>query len=198
MSFYPSSPSQTLSRSKSSTRPAFWASLFPVSSNLSWASHVKDITTRATKKLWVLVRFKSLGGTTQQLLTVYITRIRSTLEFASPVFHSGLTRDQSEQIELIQKKSLAIILASSYSTYEDALAQSRLERLDKRREHICLSFAQKCAKSSKHQYMFPPNPTLRANSRNPKPYREFNCNTSRYYNSPVPYLARLLNRAPTS
>ena len=76
-------------------------------SNLSWASHVKDITTRATKKLWVLVRFKSLGGSTQQLLTVYITRIRSTLEFASPVFHSGLTRDQSEQIELIQKKSLA-------------------------------------------------------------------------------------------
>ena len=35
-----------------------------ISSNLSWASHVNDITMRATKKLWVLIRFRSLGGTT--------------------------------------------------------------------------------------------------------------------------------------
>ena len=166
-----------------------------ISSNLSWASHVNDITTRATKKLWVLVRFKSLGGTTQQLLIIYVTRIRSTLEFASPVFHSGLTKEQSHQIELVQKKSLAIILANRYSTYEDALAESGLERLDKRREKLCLSFAQKCTKSTKHQSMFPQNPTLRVNTRNPKPYKEYNCNTSRYYNSPLPYLARLLNRS---
>ena len=159
----------------------------------SWASHVNDITARATKKLWVLVRFKSLGGSIQQLITVYLTRIRSTLEFACPVFHSGLTKDQSGQIELVQKKALAIILAQNYSNYEEALVSAKLGRLDKRREKICLSFAQKCTKSSKHQSMFPRNPNMRANSRNPKPYKEFNCNTSRYFNSPVPYLARLPN-----
>ena len=101
-------------------------------------------------------------------------------------------------VESIQKKALAIILASSYSTYEEALEESKLERLDIRREKICLSFAQKCIKSSKHQPMFPRNPNMRVNSRNPKPYKEFNCNTSRYFNSPVPYLARLLNKRSTA
>ena len=33
-----------------------------ITSNLSWQAHVDDITKRATAKLWVLERFKSLGG----------------------------------------------------------------------------------------------------------------------------------------
>ena len=76
-----------------------------ITSNLSWTAHVDDITKRATQKLWVLIRFKSLGGTSDQLTTVYQTRVRSTLEFAAPVFHSGLTKDQSRQIESVQKKA---------------------------------------------------------------------------------------------
>ena len=57
--------------------------------NLSWSSHVNDITRRATQKLWVMIRFKSMGSTTEQLTTVYQTRVRSTLEFSAPVFHGG-------------------------------------------------------------------------------------------------------------
>ena len=76
-----------------------------ITSNLSWAAHVDDMTKRATQKLWVLLRFKALGGTTDQLVTVYQTRVRSTLEFAAPVFHSGLTQEQSRQIEMVKKKA---------------------------------------------------------------------------------------------
>ena len=54
-----------------------------ITSNLSWSSHVDDISKRATQKLRVLIRFKSLGGTTDQLKTVYQTRVRSTLEYRS-------------------------------------------------------------------------------------------------------------------
>ena len=81
-----------------------------LTSNLSWADHVDDICQRATQKLWVLIRFKSLGGSQDQMLKVFQTRVRSTLEFAAPVFHSGLTKDQSRQIEMVQKKAFAIIL----------------------------------------------------------------------------------------
>ena len=81
-----------------------------ITSNLSWSRHIEDICRWATKKLWVLVRFKSLGGTRDQLLTMYHTRIRSTQEFIALVFHSGLTLDQSRQLELIQKNALVIIL----------------------------------------------------------------------------------------
>lgn len=166
-----------------------------ISSELSWSPHVNDIVSRATKKLWILVRFKSLGATTTtQLLTVYETKIRSTLEFAAPVFSSGLTKDQSSKIEMVQKKAMAIMLSYDYNNYESALLQLGLERLDKRRQDLSLRFAIKCSKSNKHKSMFPANPNLRNNMRNPKPYKEFLCNTSRYFNSPIPYLARLLNR----
>ena len=76
-----------------------------LTSNLSWSSHVTDICKRATQKLWVLIRFKSLGGTRDQLITVYQTRVRSTLEFAAPVFNSGLTKEHCREIEMVQKKS---------------------------------------------------------------------------------------------
>ena len=165
-----------------------------ISSNLSWTSHVNDITMRATKKLWVLIRFKSLGGTTEQLITVFQTRVRSTLEFAAPVFNGGLTKDQIRQIEMVQRKALVIILGSTYSCYETALEQLKLERLDTRRTQLSYNFALKCSKSAKHAHMFPPNNNYRPNMRNPKPYMEHTCKTSRYYNSPIPALARLLNK----
>ena len=56
-----------------------------LTSYLSWSKHVDNITRGATRNLWVLIRFKVLGGTTDQLL--YTTRVRSILEFAAPVFH---------------------------------------------------------------------------------------------------------------
>ena len=161
---------------------------------LTWTAHVNDITSRATGKLWVLVRFKTLGGSTDQLLKVFQTRVHSTLEFAAPVFHSGLTQDQSRQIESVQKKAFAIILGRSYNSYEMALLTLKQERLDKRRLNLSLKFALKCTMSSKHKHMFPANTNYRPNMRNPKPYLEHTCHTSRYFSSPIPSLARLLNK----
>ena len=165
-----------------------------ITSNLSWSAHVNDMTKRATQKLWVLIRFKALGGTTDQLVTVYQTRVRSTLEFAAPVFHSGLTQVQSRQIESVQKKACAVILGKDYTSYETALAGLSLERLDIRRAGICHSFALKCSVSHRHKAMFPPNPNFRPNMRHPKPFKEHLCKKSRYFSSPIPYMARTLNK----
>ena len=45
-----------------------------------------------------------------------------------------------------------------------------------------------------HRDMFPLNPNFRADMRCPQPYLEYTCHTSRFYTSPIPYLARLLNK----
>ena len=164
-----------------------------LTSNLSWSNHILDITRRATKNLWVLIRFKTLGGTIEQLSTVYQTRIRSILEFASPVFHSSLTKEQSKLIESTQKKALAIILGRNYNCYEYALSFLGLDRLDSRREKLCYNFALKCTRSVRHRSMFPLNPSFRPNMRKQKLFLEPQCKTSRYYNSSIPYMARLLN-----
>ena len=85
-------------------------------------------------------------------------------------------------------------MGKDYNSYESALSLLKLERLDTRRANLCHSFTLKSAKSSRHQSMFPLNPTYRQKIRNPKPYMEHNCNTSRYFSSPIPYLSRLLNK----
>ena len=109
------------------------------------------------------------------------------------MFHCGLTKDQSRDIEMVQKKALAIILGASYNNYESALNELHLERLDTRRTELSYNFTVKCTMSTKHCSMFPKNINLRDNSRCTKPYKEYTCKSSRYYNSPIPYLSRLLN-----
>ena len=95
---------------------------------------------------------------------------------------------------MVQKKACAIILGRSYATYECALSNLDLKRLDSRRTTLSLNFAKKCAKSHQHKSMFPLNPHFRPNLRNPKPFLEPKCNTSRYSKSSIPFLARLLNK----
>ena len=90
----------------------------------------------------------------KQLIDVYQLRIRTILELRAPVFHSGLTKQHSEKIEKVQKKAFIIILGSEYVNYDTALEILMQERLDQRREQICLNFARKCVKSERHAHMF--------------------------------------------
>ena len=78
---------------------------------------------------------------------------------ASTVFHSGLTKDQSRQIEMVQKKALAKNLANSYT------------RLDSMRNKLCYNFTVKCAKSHKHKSMFLLSLNPRPNMKRPKTTR---------------------------
>ena len=167
-----------------------------LASNLSWWPHINDITRRATKKLWVLVRFKSLGGSKDQLVQIYLTRVRSTLEFAAPVFHPGMTHEQSMQVERVQKKDFAIILGNRYLNYESALSELNLERLDERRLTLSYNFAVKRTKSTRHSYILPTNPNYRPHRRSSKLYLEALCNTARHFNSSVPFISRLLKKVP--
>ena len=139
-----------------------------LSSDLSWTPHIQDIATRATKKLWPLIRFKALGGSREQLVTIYQQRVRSILEFAAPVFHSGLSKEHSRQLEMVQKKAFAIILGNGYGNYENALVTLSQERLSTRRETLTLNFAKKCASLAKHSHIFPLNQGVRQNGRKMK------------------------------
>ena len=110
------------------------------------------------------------------------------------MFHGALTQEQGRQLEMVQKKAFAVILGTAYVSYESALLVLEQERLDVRRLELSYKFASKCTKSPRHSSMFPPNPNYRPNMRQPKPYMEHLCHTSRYFHSPIPFLARLLNK----
>ena len=52
---------------------------------------------------------------------VYTKEVRSILELAVPVWHSGLTKTQSKDIERIQRISFQIILGPKYNSYTQDL-----------------------------------------------------------------------------
>ena len=164
-----------------------------VDSTLSWGPHVDYTVKNASKKLWLLIRFKNLGATQDQLLTLYQLKIRCLAEFAAPAFHGALTQQQSNDLEMLQKKAFAIILGSGYKSYRNALLKLSQETLFSRRLQLCKSFAIKCTKNPRHADLFSPNPRY-TNLRNKKKFLEPKCSTSRYYKSAVPYLTRLLNK----
>ena len=76
--------------------------------SLSWQNNTDYICQKARQKLWILRRMTKLGLKTETLLDVYAKEVRSILELAVPVWHSGLTKKQSLDIERIQKISFRL------------------------------------------------------------------------------------------
>ena len=162
-----------------------------LSENLSWSKNTQYICDKARQKLWILRRMLQYNMKTETMFDVYTKEVRSILELAVPVWHSGLTRRQSSDIERIQKISFKIILGQDYKSYDQACQMLATHTLEERRTKLCLKFALKNLKSensffSKLQH--PMNTRGKSNL-----VQEFKCRTERFKNSSLPYLARALN-----
>ena len=143
--------------------------------------------------MWLLLRFRDMGASRQHLLTLWQQKGRSLLEFASPVFFSRLTKEQSKAIEDCQRKAFSIILGPNFKSYEKALVTLEQERLSDRRLAAAVKFGEKCTKNPKHSDMFPRNQPGRDLRTERVPYKEYFCRTDRFYNSSIPAITRLLN-----
>ena len=113
--------------------------------------------------------------------------------FGAVCFHSSLTIQQSQLLELQQRRSLVIILGSQYRNYDYARTLTNLPRLDNLRQEACLNWALKARSNPKHSHLFPLSPS-NVNTRNRKKYAEYFCRSAKYYNSAVPSMARALNK----
>ena len=119
-----------------------------VRSDLSWKSNTAMMCKKAYARLWLLRRLKPLGATDDELLDVYDKQIRCIVEYASPVWTSGLTQAEEHQIERVQKAAFAIILEKRYTTYSSVLQLLNRKTLKQRRFELNLRFAKKCWKLS--------------------------------------------------
>ena len=128
----------------------------------------------------------------------YCKEVRSIFEFGVPVWHSGITSKMTERIERIQKICINIILCDTEwnISYFVGCTLLNLEPLFYRRLDLCTKFIQKASLTSMHSDFFCRNSNP-FHTRHAKPiYREFICRNTRYYNSPLCYLTRLLNSNP--
>ena len=101
-------------------------------SDLNWCSHVKFILAKASRRIFVITKLLRSGMSTADILIVYSSIVRSVLEYASPVWHCGLTQTQSFDIEKVQRRCFKIIFPTL--SYKEALKISDFEPLSVRRE----------------------------------------------------------------
>ena len=163
-----------------------------VDHSLSWQKNTDFICQKATQKLWIIRRLKKYRLDTFTLLDVYTKEIRSILEHAVPVWHSGLTKKQSAKIEKVQKTALKIILESNYTNYETACTLLNIEPLEFRRMELCLNFARRDFK--REGTLFSKIEVKSKTRVGTRLGNKYNCRTHRYHNSTKPYSSRLLNK----
>ena len=104
-----------------------------VSNDLKWNKNTENIVKKANSRMELLRKVTSFGASYSELVNIYIMYIRSLLEQFCTVWHSGLTEENSQDLERIQKSALRIILQESYSTYENALNFLEIDILYERR-----------------------------------------------------------------
>ena len=171
-----------------------------VRSDTRWYDNTNYICKKGYGRLWMMRRLKKLGVNTQELLDIYHKQVRSVLELAVPVWQPGLTQQEVEQIERVQKCALHIIMGDNYKDYNNALQTLNCETLNTRRVRLCEKFARKAAKNPRYRNWFSlntaPPPTIHTRQQNKShtQYLPVQARTNRYKNSPIPYLTEILNK----
>ena len=158
-------------------------------SNLNWQHHIDYILKKAAKRYFVIYQLNRARVKPDDIIIVYCSLIRSILEYACPVWHSGLTVAQSNDLENVQKRCLHIIYPEL--SYSDALVVTGLERLDKRREAIVrktfctIKQPDNALHDVLDRYLRPPS--TRVLRLTPYEYRVPAAKTNRYLHSFFPY-----------
>ena len=164
-----------------------------ISDDLRWLKNTDYICQKAAQKLWTLRRLKKFNLDIFKIFDVYSKEVRSLLELAVPVWHSGLTKHESARIETIQKTAFKIILGDNFVNYDVACTLFGVEPLELRRVDLCLNFAKKDLK--KDHSIFVKQRVVTRTRRIPDKVKEIKCRTQRFQKSSLPYLSRLLNKS---
>ena len=142
----------------------------------------------------LLRKVASFGLEKEELKNIYFLFIRSILEQSATVWHSSLTEENKDDLERIQKSAVRIIMGEEYKGYKKSLEKLDIERLDTRRERLCLVFALKTTKNKKMKKMFPlRNKEHEMITRQPEKYIVHQAKTERLKKSSIIYMQNLLN-----
>ena len=157
-----------------------------VSDDLAWQTHVDYIVSKASKRIYFIIVLKRSGLSAKDLVTVYSTTIRPILKYAAPVWHSSLTKQQTDSIEHVQKRVLKIVFNCPY---EEGLVKSGLTTLHDRREQLIKDFFIKMQDPNhKLNKLLPSQKTCGYSTRSTKKFEMPKCKTKRFKNSFIPAL----------
>jgi len=165
-----------------------------LSSDLTWNLNTAKIVKSANMRMKILHNAARFTSNISDLKIIYKQYIRSVLEYGANVWHSGLTNQNRNDIERLQKSSLKIILKNNYVNYKRALKFLNMDSLETRREKLNLTFAKKCLKIERMKYLFPLNSKNHdMKIRDSLKYKVIKAKKERYKKSSVISMQKLLN-----
>ena len=91
-----------------------------VSNDLSWSRNTLSLIKRANSRMELLRRISSFSAPLKDLVQIYIIYSRSILEQSCVIWHSTLTKEDSDNLESVQKNALRNILKGRYTNYENS------------------------------------------------------------------------------
>ena len=100
-----------------------------ITDDLKWNKNTALIVKKANTRMEVLRKMSNFDPSLDDLKTIYISYVRSHLEQSCTVWHSGLTEENTKDLERVQKSALKIILKNVYEDYENALKIFELDSL---------------------------------------------------------------------
>ena len=153
--------------------------------------YVDAVVSNAASRVYFLKQLKRAGIPIRDLLHFYTAIVRLVLEYACPVWHSGLTVGQCNAIENIQKRAIRVVYSDTDSDYEIALIVAGMDSLKDRREKLMARFfkRQVLASNALLHYLLPErrdNDTIRS-PRNSQPFPSIRARTNKFYKSFLPY-----------
>ena len=107
-----------------------------------WQKHVDYVCCKGSQRLYFLRMLKRAGVEPNDIVRIYKCLVRSVLEYACQVWHTGLTAQQPDQLEAIQRRALCI--AHPDKSYRVALGLTKLYTLQDRRAAQAKAFSQTC------------------------------------------------------
>ena len=77
-----------------------------LSEDLKWQSHIDEITTKASQRLYFIILLKRADIDPHHPINIYTSIVRSALEYACQVWHTSLAKKQTQQIEYICRRAM--------------------------------------------------------------------------------------------
>ena len=121
--------------------------------SLKWDSHVEAVVMKANNRRYFITVLKRAGVKLEDLTRCYCTFIRPVLEYAAPVWHGGLTGQQSDLLEQVQRQCLRTL--PPYASHREALQATGLQTLVEHRSQVCMNFAQSLLSSQEFACWLP-------------------------------------------
>ena len=161
--------------------------------NLKWDQQIDSMVAIANTRKYFITILKRSGVQLGDLVRCCCTFVRHLLEYAAPVWHPGLTIQQSDVLEQVQRQVLRVLLPDS--SYSEARHISGLPTLSERCTKLYLNFASGLAESTDFSNWLPPRrgKCHHHNLHNNKKLSTMPTKSGRFSSSPIMFFNKLLN-----